>query len=473
MQKLQEPRVWVRLAILFFVIAISGISPQSRKAAEALREANLALESNDPAEAAKWLSTAAEHMPQRADLWEFTGHQALLANDSDAAVNYFLAAAELNKLSLEGQIALGKAYRETGEIESAINVWVLSLDADNAPSELYWLIGLAFSKNGNYPTAASHLEIFVANEPSNAAGHFELGLLLAVLEPRSASAHLLLASQLDSEYENNVVIMQSALHTAQFDNPLAYVHTVIGQSLGIIERWDLAAESFRIATEHDATFAEAWAYLGEAKQKNGLEGFAELEVAWALNPDSLSANILLSHYWQRQNDMEQALEYLQLAVTLEPRNPALQSDLGSLYLRLGDLEEARAHYIRATALRPQIPDYWILLAEFSIEHDLYLQESGLPAAQKAYALSPNDPYIITLLGRAHHSLGEFDLAMNYFTQVLSQFPDYPPAHLHLGLLYIDQDNLSAAQQEFLLVIQLAPESQSAMFAEKLLVQYFP
>jgi tetratricopeptide (TPR) repeat protein len=243
--------------------------------------------------------------------------------------------------------------------------------------------------------------------------------------------------------------------------------------LGLLDEWDLAHAAFLQATEHDPTFAEAWAFLGEANQQLGESGLTDLEVAWALDPDSLSANILLSLYWQRQNEMEDALFYLEYAAKLAPINPALQADLGSLYLRMGDLAAALEHYQRATQISSQEPRYWVLLATFSVEHEVYLEEAGLPAALRAYELAPQDAAVSVLLGRAYFLLGDYVNAGDFYLNALAINPDYAPAHLHLGLLYLALDNRPAAQQEFQLAMQLDPEGQTAMFARKLLAQHFP
>lgn len=431
------------------------------------------MQANDHAAAANWLASAAEQLPYRADLWESAGHQSMLAGNPSLAIDYFAAAADLGGLSTLGQVAMGAAYQQEGDLSTAIQIWETSLRNDDPDPQAYWLLAAAQRQLGRYAEAIENLRALTQISPSNAAAQYQLGLLFAATEPRSASAYLALAQGLDPQYGGSVATLRSALRRAQFDNPPAYVLTVAGQALSALDEWDLARAAFLSATENDPTYAEAWAYLGEANQQLGEPGLTELEVALALDPQSLSANIFLSLYLQRQNKMEDALFYMEYAAELAPLNPALQADLGALYLRIGDLAGALEHYQRATELSPREPRYWVLLATFSVEHEVYLEEAGLPAALEAYSLAPEDTAVLVLLGRAYFLLGDQINAADYYLNALAINPDYAPAHLHIGLLYLALDNRTAARLEFQLAIQLDPEGQTALFAQQLLAMHFP
>ena len=463
------------LSRIFFpllLITISGIGARSHSASSALQQAHLAIQADQHTRAAASLASAAEQLPDRADLWESAGQQALLARNPGMAIEYFNAAVNLHKLSPENQIALGEAYQQTGDLEQAIQIWNSATDANPDP-HTYELLASAQQQLGSYDQAVENLRSLLSHQPSNAAAQYQLGLLLAVTEPSSASAHLLLAFEMDDRYVEQVAVLQSALRNAQFDNPPAYVFTLVGQALGSLEEWELARAALQRATEEDPTYAEAWAYLGAAKQQTSEDGFIELEVAYALDPKSLSANILLSLYWREENKIEEALFYLKNAARLDPTNPALYADLGVLYMRTGDQVTALALYQRATELASQNPLYWMLLATYSVEHEIYLEVAGLPAALEAYALSSDDPQGAVLIGRAYFLLGDYLNSLDYLLRALSLNPDYAPAHLHLGILYVTTGDHENGRLEFQRVIELDGNGQYGAFAKQLLAQYFP
>ncbi|MCH7663328.1 MAG: tetratricopeptide repeat protein [Chloroflexi bacterium] len=472
MARFKDIGILSRIFIPLLLITISGIGARAHSASSALQQAHLAIQTNQHASAAEWLASAAEQLPYRADLWENAGQQAMLAGNPGLAIEYFSAAVDLHKLSFERQIVLGEAYQQIGDLEQAIQIWESTTEANPDP-HTYELLASAKQKLGNYDQAVEYLRSLISLQPSNATAQYQLGLLLAVTDPSSASAHLLLAFELDNRYIEQVAVLQSALRSAQFDNPPAYVFTLVGQALGALGEWELARTVLQRATEEDPTYAEAWAYLGAANQQTGEDGLIELEVAYALDPNSLSANILLSLYWQAQNQSEEALFYLQNAARLDPTNPALYADLGALFLRMGDQVTALALYQRATELASQDPRYWILLANFSVEHEIYLEEAGLPAALEAYALAPDDPQSAVLVGRAYFLLGDYPNSLDYFLRALSIDPDYAPAHLHLGILYVNTGEHENGRLEFQRVIELDGDGKYGLFAKQLLAQYFP
>ncbi len=120
-----------------------------------------------------------------------------------------------------------------------------------------------------------------------------------------------------------------------------------------MDQWELAAEAFYQAVLKRPDFADAWAYLGEARQHTSLpglassdgqrqesDGFSELQTALQLDPGSVAAHTLLAFYWIRQSRFDQALESLGKAVALAPDNPILTSALGEIQASSGDLDGA-------------------------------------------------------------------------------------------------------------------------------------
>ncbi|MBW8010920.1 MAG: tetratricopeptide repeat protein [Chloroflexi bacterium] len=473
MKLFRNPVILGRILIPLVVISLLGLGARSHSATEALKQARLAINSESPAEAAEWLGRAAEQLPLRADLWESAGNYATAAGDYLAAIEYYTQADKIGRLSSAGQEALGEAYQHTGDVSSAVQVWESSLAKNGQDGELFWLLAQAFRQMEDYPSAILYLEKLTQFEPTNASAHYELGLILAAVQPEAASAHLVQAAEQDEQFSEAVNILQSALRSAQFDNPPAFVFASSGQALGSIGEWNLAQAALLNAVQKDPYYFEAWAFLGETRQQLGEDGYRELEAALALNPDALSTNVLMSLYWQRQNEPEQALPFLEKAVLIDPNNPALQVDLGALQLILGDLSASLAHYQRATEMAPQDPRYWQLLAAFAIDNEVFIENVGLPAALTAVELNPQDASALVLLARAYFLLEDNLNAETNFRFALEADPDFAPAHLYLGIYYLATGNHSAARQHLSIANQLDPEGAIGQQANSMLEQYFP
>jgi tetratricopeptide (TPR) repeat protein len=248
---------------------------------------------------------------------------------------------------------------------------------------------------------------------------------------------------------------------------------VIGRGLGLVNEWPLAANAFYKAVAADGENAEAWAWLGEAKQQLGQGGRAELDQALLLGRTSPVVLGLRGVYWTRQGRGDQALAEYLLAAEYDPENPARQISIGDAYAMRGDLQAGLAAYLRATEMDPTDADLWRLMAEFSARYNMQVDDVGLPAAQKAVDLSGEDPLALDALGWALALLERYDEAQEVLEQAIQLDPDLSSAHLHLGIIAMQRDDWEAAQERFLKARDLDPEGPAGAQARVLLDQYFP
>ena len=265
-----------------------------------------------------------------------------------------------------------------------------------------------------------------------------------------------------------------------------------GRALGSLGEWVLAGAAFERAVELRPDYAEAWAFLGEARQhldearliqafpvsggqaapaKTG-SALAALEKALALDPGSVSTCLLLALYWQRQGDFDQALENAQAAANLAPRSPAVQAELGGNLAQAGHLPAALEAYQRASGLAPHDPTYLRLLAAFTLQYDHQVREVGLPAARRAVLIAPDDPASLVTLGQVLFTLGDLVNAERFLQRALALDPGFAPARLHLGLVHLLQNDTDRALEQFTLVRSLAAGTPLADQAERIIASNF-
>ena len=247
---------------------------------------------------------------------------------------------------------------------------------------------------------------------------------------------------------------------------------VIGQAFGLVQDWELATTAFEQAIQLNEENAEAWAWLGEAKQQTGGEGSAELDRALLLNHTSVNVRALRGLYWSRQGRYEQMLAEYLLAAGIEPENPRWQANIGEAYTKLGDLVSALMAYQRAVELAPTHADYWRLLAVFCAENNVQIEEVGMPAAQQALTLAPNDPAALDALGYVYLSTGRYASAETSLAQAIEISPEYFPAHIHLAMTYLAQGNQPAAFNSLTYVRDAEGAGIYAEAARQLLDKYF-
>ncbi len=450
------------LSAVFLSIWLTGNSEISK--------ASQAFDARDYKQAAASYVRAARLLPWRSDLFERAGISAGAAGDAASAITYLKRAP---KLSEQGWVTLAYAYFTTGNMEAALQSSQSGLKEHRSSGALYALAALVHRSQKDWPAERAALQNQVLFDGENVYAHYRLGLLLTLSDLKQARDELLLASSLDPEYESAVQTLRAALELSAKETDPSARSVTIGRALGLVQEWDLAVSAFEDAIEANADNAEAWAWLGEAKQQTGADGRVELDRALSLDHKSAVVRALRGMYWSRQGKYRQMLAEYLLAAEYEPENPAWFASVGDAHLKLGDLASALTAYQRATELAPKDATYWRLLAVFCAENGVHVEDIGLPAAQKAVDLAPADLAALDALGWSYASSGRYHLAEQTLLDVISRDKDYLPAHLHLAMNYLAQGNQPSAFNELTFVRAADPNGANGQLAGQMLKQYFP
>jgi tetratricopeptide (TPR) repeat protein len=423
----------------------------------------------DYARAAASYTAAAERIPWEPSLWESAGEYAWMADDTEAAFANLRMADARKALSPIGLVYLGMACRQRGDLPSAILAWKRALPL----AEAYGFLGQAERQAGNFPAAVADWRASLVQEPDSAAAHYQLGLLLMATEPESALPELMQASKLNASIDPTIQGLRSELNTGLLSSDRTEHFLVAGRSLAALGDWDLAAEAFRRASLESPNSAEAWAWLGEAQQKQGLDGGPAINKALSIDADSATVQSLYGLYLQGKQQPAQALRAYQKAAELEPLNAGWQLALGGAYEQTGDLIAALAHYQRATELAPADPAVWRGLARFSQRYGTDPSGVGVPAALKLLDLTPKDWDSYDLAGQLFMDSGDMQTAEGYLKKALSLDPTQPGPAYHLALLYLQSNDPSRAFSYLNQAKTFDPTGPYGLQAARLLEQYFP
>jgi tetratricopeptide (TPR) repeat protein len=433
-------------------------------------ELQKAASSRSYAEVARYYHNAAQRIPWRADLYGLSGHAYYNAKDYVQADALYQEALARHALSPEGWVAWGDVNYLNQNPQRAAEIWKKALEESDASDQLYSRLARLYQSGGDLVRATEYLQKYISLQPEDAAAHYRLGLLLILVDPERASTELITASQLDPEFDPAVQTLRTALNLASLNEAPSARLVIIGRSLGLVNEWQLARDVFESAVQADGNNAEAWAWLGEAKQQTGASegGSAELEKAFTLNPNLPAVRGLRGLYFQRMGTDRQALAEFQAAAELEPSNPAWLVSIGESHARLGDLIQALEAYQAATTLAPEDPDYWRLLALFCAQNNININDVGLPAAQKAVLFGKAETNSLDLLGWLLSLASRYEEAERMLSRALELDPQNSSAHLHLGALYLETDERDLAYDHFVQARDLGNNEAAAI-----LKQYFP
>lgn len=413
--------------------------------------------------------SAAERLPWQPSLWEKAGTSALLGGNLPDAITLLTKAAARNAISKNGWVSLGLADQETGDLPSAMKAWRNALPM----AEAYRYLAQGQRISGDFPAALDSWHASLLQDPQEAAAHYQVGLLEMALAPSKALPDLMRAIQLDPKLDATIQNLRGALNAALLSDDRSYQFVISGRALGASGNWDLATEAFRNAIALRADYAEAWAWLGEAKQQQGQDGSAEIERALAINPDSAMLQSLYGLYLQRQKQPEKALAAFQKAAALQPEEPGWQMALGGAYEQTGNLIAALEHYQRAVALAPGEATAWRALAEFSLRNSVDLAGTGLPAARRLVELVNNDWQADDIAGQILMENADIIGAEALLKKAVELDPTQAAPALHLGLLYLQTGNRASAYSYLSQAKVFDPDGPYGWQAKRLLEQYFP
>jgi tetratricopeptide (TPR) repeat protein len=446
------------LALAIFVPLVSSGYSEWKKAAT----------SKSYDDAARHYKNAAQRIPWHAELYELAGHEFYYAKEYSQADAVYQKAFQWNVLSPAGWVAWGDVLYLNGDKGRATQIWERALQEKNPSEHIYSRLAQVYQENKNYSKAAEYLQKYVALHLDDASARYRLGLLLTLTDPNRALSELISASQLNPQLDPAVESLRSALNVASLNDSPSERFVLIGRGLGLVQEWELARAAFESAVKADGNNAEAWAWLGEAKQQTGEDGSAELDRAYQLNPNSSTVRGLRGLYFKRTSNFRSALTEFQTAALLDGKNPAWQVSIGETYSKLGDLIRALQAYQAATTLAPKEVSYWRLLALFCAQNEIHVSDVGVPAAEQAVILAKDDSTSQDLLGWLLLLDKRYPEAERILLRALELDPKNASAHLHLGMLYLEKDKRDLAFSHFVAARDLGNPD-----AQQILNQYFP
>jgi len=186
---------------------------------------------------------------------------------------------------------------------------------------------------------------------------------------------------------------------AHQDAPEFYPPLVnLGMAAIFNHNWDAAEKYLQEAAESSATASGPHYWLGILREKQGRLEEAEKELLHAeeLSPYEASAYAELGHLYIRQGRMAEAVRQLYVSAS-QMNDPISWDDLGDLYLRIGQIENAEHAYLSALDANPYDSESHVGLGQ------IYEKRGDAARAEKEYKIAlqkqANNPIALAGLAR--------------------------------------------------------------------------
>lgn len=245
-------------------------------------------------------------------------------------------------------VHMGRAYKNLRKPDSARYSYHQALAMDTANANAHIMLTGLYNEAGEPEKALNHAQKALGINPKNLQYRYEVGALLTRAgRAKQALKHL------------RPVVDKMSFHYG--------AHYNLGLALQRVGRTE-----------------EAQRYLTKADSLQQLHSrLRRLEVAARSNPDNALAWARLGEGLRSINQIEEALQAYNRALTLAPGSVVLQNNVANLSLMQGHLKEAKRRYRAILEQDSTNADIWLNLGV------VYARQGSLGAARKAWKTALN------------------------------------------------------------------------------------
>lgn len=227
-------------------------------------------------------------------------------------------------------------------------------------------------------------------------------------------------------------------------------------------RWAEAEAELRKALALNPDQAEWHFNLGLTLEAAGRdrEALASYIRATELLPEQPDPLVAAGVVANRLGEYEQAVELLNTALRLDPRNEHAYCNKIDAHIRLGDHQEAETtFYISQYALEEPSAHCLAAIAESLIDREEFARAAW--CLKEALRMEPNLPRSAARLGSVYAALGKPQRALQLFLRDLRDDPGNIDTLLDYGELLVDLNRLPEAAEKFRRVLELEPANVDA------------
>ncbi|MEP4034018.1 tetratricopeptide repeat protein [Roseibium polysiphoniae] len=267
--------------------------------------------------------------------------------------------------------------------------------------------------------------------------------------PLMEKMHKALAYQKQGEIEKAQRLYKLVLKKVPNNPDANHLLGVCYRQLGFPKRaMEYIQKAIKLADDRAPFYANLARTMSDLPGTTPETTLAVTQKALSLDPNIIEAQNLHAIALSKLDRLEEAEEIFQRLIVRNPEHPDAYRNYGILLRDNGDHDKATVLLFKCTQLEPENSDNHVQLARARHEAEQFKQSEGeleaalarfpddgdichqmarlqfklgeavkgLPYAQKAVKLRPNDPHSHVTLGVHLHSLGRFDEAVKYLSE---------------------------------------------------------
>lgn len=444
------------------------ISAQPFQVTAAREQASLAKTYGKEKQAIEALLILKKSNSQDGLYWEKLGAHYLANTEIQPALRNLILAEQFHILSDNGYLQLAEVYIQNNEPDAAHEIFQKLAQKRGHSEEFYKDLFQKAREARDISAALEIAENWLVDYRTNQDARWAVGSILAYQDYKAAIDVLNPLDVSSSAYRVKASALLTALKTGLEINNPAYTSLVVGQYLGNIGEWDIAEKAFYQSVDLDPDYAEAWALMGIAAEKNNENGYPYLEKAFSLDPSSNITLSALATYWREKQFPQKAITYLRILNANNPTTGIYLTEIAAIQAESGDLISAMETYQEAVAVNLDDAEVWRKLALFSASNGFDWEAYTLPAASQALELDPQGIETLDMAGWINLVHGDLKNAEQFLQQALKEDASYTPALYHLGQVYLKTNRLTEAYSLLQKAADLTQDEVQKLQIERLL-----
>lgn len=398
------------------------------------RLANASSEQEQPYRAIAFYQKILEYQPYNIQIPERIGIMAAEAGEDEYAAQLLTEAVSSGVISNRGLYLLGTVFYNQGNFDKAEAAWLqVPADAPEYKDTVSSLVNLYVERDEWLKSVDLLDKAYLNTDDSH---YQEMAIMQQLFLSHETAIHLTKTNADLMQPEFKEIVEQFGMPGEISASQEAQNWILAGQYLEKSDQLQLAVKAYEKAIAKVPESGIPLAHLALVRQKLDLDGLKEIKQAIALDEQNPQVNWLAGLFWQNNKKPEIALIYLDKANLLDPGDQQTLLLLGNVEMELGNIKAGLDYFTEAAEVNPGDPQGWLVIAQYCLDHGVYLRERGQEAVRKAIIADEDNPASLDLAGQIYWELGDNLTGRQFLERALEQNPDYPPAQLHLGMWFL-------------------------------------
>jgi putative PEP-CTERM system TPR-repeat lipoprotein len=405
-------------------------------------KAQLAYQKNDLKQAKELTEELLRLVSNNPRFLQLAGAVELQTNSLAQAEIYLTRANEADPQNKLSQRLLISVYTRSGQSARALNVLKSVTTKEGLDPSFYSLAGEVYLQNGDSKTAESYFAKALEIDPGDVPTLTALALTHLSSGRSESSAFDHLEGIAGSTTATNADMALINLYMLRMD---------FTKALEAVAKLEAKQPGRPIAANLRGRIQLA--------QNDKVSARKSFEQSLVIEPSYFEATANLATLDMVEKKPEDAKKRFEALLAKNPKNGQALLGLAQIAAFNGDSKAEIAALTKAAEANPgAVAPRMLLIDAFLRDKDT---KQALIAAQNASAAQPDNPELLSALGRTQQISGDANQAISTYKKLIALQPLSPQPHIRLAEAYVANKDAGAAEQSLRKALQIAPDTLDA------------